>query len=97
MIAKPSSVSLRHKARLWSLIGSDCMATLGALKATNKENSMISQATPTPVDKYTALKNTLDWIENSSPEEFAEGFNSLTGDYNGVTIGEIIEFFETDE
>ena len=73
------------------------MATLGALKATNKENNMISQATPNPVDKYTALKNTLDWIENSSPEEFAAGFNSLTGDYNGVTIGEIIEFFEPDE
>lgn len=58
---------------------------------------MISQTAPAPVDKYTALKNTLDWIENSSPEEFAAGFNSLTGDYNGVTIGEIIEFFEPDE
>lgn len=58
---------------------------------------MISQSTPTPVDKYTALENTLDWIKNSSPEEFAEGLNSLTGDYNGVNIGEIIESFKTDE
>lgn len=97
MIAKLLSALPKRRVRLLKPIDLNRLDIFGALKATNKENSMISQATPTPVDKYTALKNTLDWIENSSPEEFAEGFNSLTGDYNGVTIGEIIEFFEPDE
>lgn len=61
-----------------------------------KDSYMATQDT-LHVDKYTALENTLNWIENSSAEEFMAGFNSLTGDYGGVTIAEVIADFESDE
>lgn len=45
------------------------------------------------IDKYTALKNTTDWIVNSSIEEFMSTFNQLGDNYEGITLGEYIDLF----
>lgn len=42
------------------------------------------------IDKYTALKNTTDWIANSSSEEFKSTFNELGDNYSGLTIGDFL-------
>ena len=43
--------------------------------------------------KYNALKNTTDWIINSSSEEFMSTFKNLNDNYSGITIGEFIDSF----
>lgn len=43
------------------------------------------------MNKYDALDNTMEWIKNSSSEDFMRGFNTLEGEYCGITIGEYIE------
>lgn len=49
------------------------------------------------VDKYIALQNTTNWIENSSSEEFMSLYNKLGDDYSGTTVGEILGIDEADE
>ena len=43
--------------------------------------------------KYNALKNTTDWIINSSSEEFMSTFKNLNDNYSGITIGEFTDSF----
>lgn len=45
------------------------------------------------IDKYLALRNTMDWITNSSSEEFMNTFNQLDDKYDGMTLGEYIDLF----
>lgn len=45
------------------------------------------------IDKYLALKNTTNWIENSSLEEFMSTFHELGDEYDGITLGEYIDLF----
>lgn len=44
-------------------------------------------------NKYDALKNTTNWIINSSSEEFISTFKMLDGNYSGITVGEFIDSF----
>ena len=52
---------------------------------------LLTHESKVELNKYDALDNTMEWIKNSSSEDFMRGFNTLEGEYCGITIGEYIE------
>lgn len=43
--------------------------------------------------KYEALKAVTQWIRESSSEDFMKNFNTLEGQYSGITIGEYLDHY----
>lgn len=43
------------------------------------------------MNNYDALDAVTKWIKESSHEEFMKNFNTLEGQYSGITIGEYLD------